>query len=335
MPVTKRYYALMLWAVFAILSCAPFVADAVTLYGKEYVPLNQVGRRLGMSFRWVETGKSGELSSQWSKLRFTEHRRDVVVNGIRVHLGDPVAKHGGQLHITELDYRKTLLPILAPQNSGQVPGLRRIVLDPGHGGKDEGGSNSRLGLKEKDLTLDVSRRVKTLLEQRGYQVFMTRDRDVFVDLPARAAISNRHNADLFVSIHFNAASDASARGAETFAMTPVGQPSSNSTQFHSSQNRTYPGNSMDNWSELAAFMVQQAIINDLKVQDRGVRRSRFAVLRDLNSPGLMIEGAFMTNAQEGERLRSAAYRQRLAEVYVQGILDYHETLRKAQARRAR
>lgn len=334
----KQNGILLVWFALAVLALLPRSACAHTqvLFDKRYVALAEVGRRLGgMPVKWLQPGKSAELSSQWTSLRFTEHRRDVLVNGVRVHLGDPVVKHKGALYISELDYAKTLLPVLAPQRSGPVPGLRRIVLDPGHGGKDAGGSNVSLGLKEKALTLDLARRLKLLLEQRGYEVFLTRERDVFIELSDRAAFANRLGADLFVSIHFNAAADASASGAETFAMTPVGHPSSNSTTFHRTQNETYPGNRADNWSELAAFQVQQAIVGALGVQDRGVRRSRFAVLRDLNGPGIMIEGAFMTNPREGAQLGHAAYRQRLAEIYADGISDYHKMLEQARARQPR
>lgn len=333
----KQYGILFAWIAFAVQVCLPQGAGAAQqalLFGKQYVAIAEVGRRLGgMPVRWVQPGKTAELSSQWTRLSFTEHRRDMLVNGVRVHLGDAVAKHKGTLYISEQDYRKTLLPILAPQNGGAVPQLRRIVLDPGHGGKDEGGANAALGLKEKALTLDIARRLKPLLEQRGYEVFLTRDRDVFVELSERAAIANRLGADLFVSIHFNAASDSAARGAETFAMTPVGHPSSNATAFHRSQNETYPGNRADDWSELAAFHMQQAIVGALGLQDRGVRRSRFAVLRDLNAPGILVEGAFISNPQEARQLGQAASRQRLAEVYADGISDYHKMLEQARIRR--
>lgn len=330
----KQSSLLFAWIAFCLLALLPQGAGAEVLFGKQHVALSEVGRRLGMQMRWTQPGKSAELGSQWSALRFTEHRRDAFVNGVRVHLGDAVAKHRGTLYISEQDYRKTLLPILAPQRSGPVPQLRRIVLDPGHGGRDEGGSNAALGLKEKALTLDIARRLKPLLEQRGYEVFLTRNSDVFIELPERAAIANRLGADLFVSIHFNAAADAAANGAETFAMTPVGHPSSNSTTFHRSQNETYAGNRAEDWSQLAAFQVQQAIVGGLRLQDRGVRRSRFAVLRDLNGPGIMIEGAFMTNPREGAQLGQAAYRQRLAEIYADGIGDYHKMLEQARARQA-
>lgn len=316
----------------ALLALLPHEVCAEMLLGKERVAVSRVGARLGMTARWVEPGKTVEISSKWSSLRFTEHRREATLNGVRVHLGEPVIKHKGNLYISELDYRKTLLPLLAPQHNGSVPQLRRIVLDPGHGGKDEGSSNAALGLKEKALTLDIARRLKPLLEQRGHEVFLTRDRDVFIELSERSQIANRLGADLFVSIHFNAAADASARGIETFAMTPVGQPSSNSTRFYSSQNNTYPGNRVDNWSELAAFHVQQALVGALGGQDRGVRRSRFAVLRDLNGPGILVEGGFVTHPAEAAALRQPALRQRLAEAYAAGIADYHTMLEQARAR---
>src|SRR5690606_15538234 len=130
--------------------------------------------------------------------------------------------HNRQLHIPEIDYQNTLKPLFFPQQFEPKRKLYRIVIDPGHGGKDSGALNNSLKLKEKYLALDLANRVKSRLEKLGYKVSLTRTDDTFIGLSERAAIANRAGADLFLSLHFNAVDAASVDGIETFIMTPVG-----------------------------------------------------------------------------------------------------------------
>lgn len=302
-------------------------ASAVRLNGEEYVSLSVVAERFGMEHQWISPGSQAKIGSRWSDLRFTVHQKDFTYNGTKVYLGGPVVYHNRQLHIPEIDYQSTLKPLFYPQQFEPKRKLYRIVIDPGHGGKDSGALNNALKLKEKYLALDLANRVKNRLEKLGYKVSLTRTDDTFIGLSERAAIANRAGADLFLSLHFNAVDAASVDGIETFIMTPAGHASTNSrTKDH----RNYAGNADEPWSMLAGYYIQSNMIEKTGADDRGLKRARFAVLKDLKMPGVLVEGGFVTHPTEGRNIGSSAYRDKLADGIVEGVLEYQKALNRAR-----
>jgi N-acetylmuramoyl-L-alanine amidase len=171
-------------------------------------------------------------------------------------------------------------------------GQRTIVVDAGHGGHDRGGvPYQRIG--EKGMTLDVSLRLKRVLEARGYRVIMTRSSDVFVPLGTRVAIANSHRGATFVSVHFNSSRRAGANGVETYY---------------------YRGDS----ASLAAS-IHRNVVAGAPTENRGIRRRGFFVLRRTRIPSVLVECGFLTNPAEGRLAQSASYRQQLAERIARGI----------------
>ena len=300
--------------------------------GTEYVSLKEVAGKLGMKRSWTDLRERMLLQSKWTRMEFEIHQRDIKINKVRVFLGFPVAYHRSDLYISRLDLKDTIYPILTPQIGLPVPNLRRIAIDAGHGGKDPGTQNAKLGLTEKHLVLDISRRLGAILEAKGYEVVYTRERDRYIELKERAQNANRREADLFLSIHLNGVDSPSVGGAETYAFTPRNQPSTRNKAVGSSARRYYVGNKNNNWNTLIAFYVQDAMIRQLGTVDRGVKRARWTVLRDLNCPGVMIEAGFITNPREGRRIKTAAYRQRIAETVADGVLRYRRTLDRLRER---
>lgn len=295
------------------------------LNGTRYLSLNEIAGKLGMKPGWAESGKILELRSEWTTLRFEANQREMAVNKLRVHLGYPIAQSGGKLYLSETDFRHNLEPILTPQVFGSAPRIRHIVVDAGHGGTDPGAGNTELKLTEKALTLDLARRLKVHLEQAGYTVSLTRSQDTFIPLEERAQIANRLKADLFLSLHFNASSDARVSGVETYAFTPAFQPSSARVKLHASDQQSYAGNAAGPWSTLLGFYVQRSLRETLATTDRGLKRARFTVLRDLEMPGLLIEGGFVSNTHEGRNIGSSLYRERIAIAIVEGLAVYQST----------
>lgn len=305
----------------------------ITVVGNAYTSLSSIASRLGMELTWLD--RSGEdkkvrLKSEWTTLDFTLHQRSFDLNGIRVFLGNPVAERNGSLYISELDFQRTLAPILTPQIFNPVPRLRHIVIDPGHGGHDPGTQNTALKLQEKNLVMDLSRRIKTILEAEGFRVSLIRETDVYIAPAERAARANQMGADLFLSIHFNATTSASVSGIETFAYTPAFQPSTSRASLNSSDRRRYPANNMDPWNILLGFYIQRQLLADLQGNDRGLKRARFAALRDLECPGVLIEGGFLSNTREAKNIGWSAYRQRMAQSIADGVLTYHRALQRLQ-----
>jgi len=262
------------------------------------------------------------LTNRTARLVLDKDSRTAQINAVNVALSFPVAVDKGQFSIAQLDLTKTIEPLLfAPKFAGKK--ISTIVLDPGHGGKDPG--NRVAGRNEKTATLALAQELSDQLKASGFKVMLTRTKDKFVELPVRPDIANRANADLFVSLHFNATESGKAEvsGPETYCITPVGASSSNAQGEGANYGAT-PANVSEKKSLLLAYQVQKALVNNLGVNDRSVRRARFAVLRDCEMPAILVESGYMTHPVEGKKIFDAAYRKQLAAAIVKGILAYQK-----------
>lgn len=223
--------------------------------------------------------------------------------------------------------------------------IRRIVLDPGHGGKDPGAVGPK-GLREKDVVLALARRIKPQLEARGYEVLMTRDQDVFVELADRARFANENRADLFVSIHTNASKNRSVRGVETYflgvakdrqssetamlenAVSEVNALSDLEQILHSLMNQ----NNM--WhSSILAETVQDSLHGELNgrygtIKNLGVKQAPFFVLSKTSMPAVLIETAFISNSSAEKLLERSDFRDTLSDSITKGIINYTKRVTK-------
>ena len=174
----------------------------------------------------------------------------------------------------------------------------RVVIDAGHGGHDRGAAT---GLTyEKHLALDVARRLEAYLKEQGIRTTLTRERDQFISLPRRVKIANSTSRAIFVSIHFNSASNRSATGIET---------------FYSSRTKG---------SYTLASMVQSAAIYKTGSRSRGVKHGTFHVLSQNKRPAILVECAFLSNSSDRYRALSPSYRQKMAEAIAMGIIKYKQ-----------
>ena len=184
--------------------------------------------------------------------------------------------------------------------------LGHVCIDPGHGGKDPG-ALSKWGLMEKDVVLDASKLLAAELRTLGFTVSMTRDRDVFVELADRPRVARRLKADLFVSIHANAISKPSIHGMELFFWD------GRLGGIASSRDRIE--------SEKLAKCIRSACQRE-GISVRSLRGAAYRVLRYATTPAVLVELGFLTNYAEERKLRSQAYRQKLARAIAQGIKAY-------------
>jgi len=306
----------------------PLPRPDATLFNKPYIRLEKVAGQLGMKYQLSKDRQDGVLSSRWTRVRFKKDSRLLLLNNYKIYLGYAVALHSGQLYLSIQDYHNTLKPLLTPQVFTGNTNLRTIVIDPGHGGKNPGCINKNLGMVEKDLTLDLAFRLKTLLERRGYRVFLTRDSDRTVENRNRALFANKVKADLFVCLHFNSVQSRSVKGIETYTFTPRNQPSTARSRLIDEDKKLFPPNAHDAWSILAGLYVQRQLIKTMGWVDRGLKRARFSMMLDLQCPGILVEGGFFSNYEEARKIKTISQRVRLSEAIANGILTYHETLNR-------
>ena len=222
-------------------------------------------------------------------------------------------------------------------------GVSRIVIDPGHGGYDPGTQTGEL--TESVLVLDVARRLEArLTAETGIEVILTRRRDAYMPLRARTELANRVGADLFLSIHANAATDRRARGVETYyldlatdatAQTAAARENAASRDGMHDLPKLVQSitmhNKLDESRDLAG-MVQRNLIRAVRelhpgAQDLGVKQAPFVVLIGANMPSVLAEISFLTNQEDAAFLATDAYRDRIADALLQSILEYQRTLK--------
>lgn len=214
-------------------------------------------------------------------------------------------------------------------------GVRRVVIDAGHGGEHQG-TASGSGLLEKDITLDLANRAGQLLRERGFDVVLTRTGDATLSLKQRATTANQQRGDIFVSIHLNALKPESKLGVETFYLGPSEHPEHDAIAEAENEHSGYSladlrtlldGIYVDarrDESRRLAESVQQAILKRLRktepgMVDRGVKTAPFVVLVATEMPAILAEVSCLSNADEAERLGTPGHRQAIAEALVGGI----------------
>ena len=298
------------------------------------ISLNTIAENCKMVKRDV-TSERIEYTNANTKVVFVPPKRELFFNNIRIVPGfNPEKKlvrrrwylrKESDIFITQSDWYSTLRPLL---NQASVPTHRvsTITLDAGHGGNDTGalGKYSR----EKDITLKITLRTAAILKACGYNVFVTRNSDKTIPLKSRCDIQKSHKSDLFVSIHVNAVKKPSIKGIETYALTPATAPSTNGKP----KLERHPANVRDANNILLAYLLQKAMLKRTNTADRGVKRARFAVLRDISAPGALVEVGFISNPAEEKLLNSPAYIEKLSRAIAEGILTYHRTIYRSKNR---
>jgi N-acetylmuramoyl-L-alanine amidase len=289
--------------------------------GHDYVRVTELAKTAELEFRWLKRDEKIQLSNRTSKWVLDVDSRQAEFNGLQVWLSFPVVQFEGWVYLAKLDVDTTIRPLLSPPRNSPNVKLHTICLDPGHGGKDPGFSVG--ASQEKKYTLLLAQEVRQQLARAGLKATLTRSTDAFIELPDRPDLAHRQKADLFVSLHFNSteADRSSVKGAQVFCLTPAGANSTN-TQGEGGSSAWCAGNGCNDRSICLAYQVQKALTSELGVEDRGVRRARYAVLRDAVMPAVLIEGGFLSHPVEGKKILTAAYRKEMARAIVDGLLAY-------------
>ncbi|MFQ5767089.1 MAG: N-acetylmuramoyl-L-alanine amidase [Acidobacteriota bacterium] len=338
-----------------------------------FLHLGDVARAVGGDWGREPNGHAYLLTLEGNTVLFRRGRRRIAVNGRRRSLRRPLLE-GEQGVYVPVEFVRRILPGLVaeplelkqsiPSRTGsegpaageeagppgwegpggagiEFPGeaveampLHEIVLDPGHGGPEEGGRGPT-GLLEKDVTLEVCRRLRTRLEYRGYKVLLTREGDLDLSLDERTALANNNKADLFISIHVNASPSSRARGAETYYLSlDRAARDGQERKLHSDdgKDRTESNLKMILWdmaqtsqlreSSLLAESIQEDFNRVLQLPDRGVKQAPLRVLVGALMPAVLVEIGFISNPEEEIRLQDPLFLDQIVDSLARSIEVY-------------
>jgi len=326
-----------------------------SIAGISYVSFKSVVDAYNLNYDWDAIAKKLTLYKGDVRVEFALTSDIALVDGVPVKLSGPVELYRSSLVIPR-DFSETILKRTfvekraiavirkEPIKSEGAYAIKKIVIDPGHGGKDPG-AIGKLSVREKDITLDIAKRLKRYLEEACIEVSFTRIDDSFISLWRRADMANKKDADLFVSIHANAAHSSQAKGFEVFYLSEAVDDNARAIAAaenaflkyeDSSFGYVKPSNSLEAtlWDicysenrresiELAKC-ITYAACNQLKVKDRGEKGARFYVLKGAKMPSVLIEVGFISNIQEATKLKDPIYREKVAKAIASGIIDYKD-----------
>ena len=319
------------------------------LNGITYLPLVSLCESRGINWEYDTFTRTATLSKDLHKINLTVGDTLVLVDGNPTHLKHPVDIYQGTI-VVPYKFKDQIIDSLfkefypARKTYALRPAFKKIVIDAGHGGGDPG-AIGRSGLREKDINLDIAKRLVQLLRSSGVDVVMTRSTDKLIPLARRVEIANNAHADLFISIHTNANRVRSLSGFEVYYVSPYLDDSKRALlaaqkakpDFDSS---CFASNSLDLkamlWDmiytynraesiDLARFICK-TIDRDLNIRIIGIKGARFEVLREVRMPALLIEIGFLSNYNEERMLRNTYYRQRIVESIAEGINNYAQEL---------
>ena len=288
-------------------------------YGKKYVYIRDVAKYYGMTM--LPTGKGCELRSRFSRIIFTYDKRAANFNGVNINFLYAPYNNKGEPMLSEADFSNLLDPMLrkGALKQGKV---KTVMIDPGHGAQDTGAIGKRF--REKNVVLEISRKLRDMLQAAGYQVVMTRSGDSFPSLQQRSELCAKLKPDIFVSIHCNSAEAQSARGIETYCLTPAGAPS---TSDNKPSDKVETGNAFDVNNARLALEAQKSLLKNTGAEDRGVKHARFFVLKNATCPGILVETGFLSNPFEERLLGSSAYQYKLAKGLLDAVTAYSNAVK--------
>ena len=318
--------AVRIWIVVAvsalIISGTSGAADwnVIPIAGRPYVSFANVSEFYDLP-NYTRVSSSVSVRDRRRSIRAEAGKSEFAINNVRFFSEYPIVSNGNDDLISTVDIGKIIEPIMRPDKIAGATPVKRVVIDPGHGGTDNG-TAGRWG-SEKAFTLDVGLQLRDQLLRDGYQVELTRSGDTAVSLEDRVAFANKFPDAVLVSIHFN--SSTGGAGIETYSLAPEGVPSNASPEHHPDAEDApwHPGNAQDSRNVALAAAVHAMAMTRCGAFDRGVKHSRFHVLREARIPAILVEGGFLSDAIEGQKIATAQYRQQLAAAIADGIKTYN------------
>ncbi len=314
---------LLTFIAFFALLVASHASDWVlySIGGRDYISMKNVAEFYSLD-KIQRSEKEVLLSSPTRSLRAHQNSAEFYINNLKFILSYPIVEHNGDLCISRMDLVKLVEPVMRPSRIKNSAPIDTVVLDAGHGGHDNGAGSIYGG--EKSYTLDTVLRAKELLVRAGYKVVLTRSTDDFIPLDARAAIANKYKSAIFISVHFN--HGGMGTGVEAYTLAPRGVPSMMADGPAVSDFVDCAGNARDQENMALATASHAALVMKTRMQDRGLKRARFVVIRDITIPGVLLEGGFLSNPYDAKMIATALYRQTLASAILQAVENYRKAV---------
>ncbi len=268
-----------------------------------------------VSIAYTEEGEAQVVTPR-EELRLFEGLRRLEINDALYWMNGPMLFLDEEWQITNVDLENTLAPLLSKDPPPVATPPFIVVIDPGHGGQDPGAVVN--GYQEKDIVLDTSLMLQAKLEDVGITAKLTRTNDVFIALEDRPVLARQKGASIFISIHANQAANGFAAGIESFILPAANFPGTSNTRTPYQQSMT--ANRFDVRNLLLADALQRPIIQATGAFDRGIKRERFAVLRDAPCPAVLVEIGFMSNTNDLANMLDPEWRKTLTEALRDGIV---------------
>lgn len=356
MAEIRRYTALFLVAAFLLSGCAyhadilklpeePLYNQTVMFNNVQYLPLLRFCSYYNLDWDWDLVSQKIKLEKGEDTVILRPDSRLALLNDKPIKLEHLVAYKEGAAYISAESAAFLAKEIFAPEKRAVlVPkyyGIKTIVIDPGHGGKDFG-AVGKYKIREKDIVLDVAKELKKHLKKSGLDIILTREKDVFVSLNDRAKFANDKGADLFISVHANASRYSRVGGLEVFYLSEATDDKARAMAAAENESLKFENGEVVKIEDLStvttvwdlrlkdnrreskglAYYICNTTSDRMSVKKRGVKGANFAVLRGARMPAVLVEVGFLTNTKEASKLKKSSYREQIAEAIAQSILAY-------------
>ncbi|MBN1869416.1 MAG: N-acetylmuramoyl-L-alanine amidase [Candidatus Omnitrophica bacterium] len=339
----KRFNGLFILFLITVMCGCATVSRRPRISADKEAYLKDICEQNNIDWQWDQVSQVATLQYRGANAKVLSGSDIVMIGDDRVTLSAPARTVRSSV-IVPIDFQSKVVSRLYQEAGGArqyvLAKIRSIAIDAGHGGKDPG-AIGRSGLQEKGVVLDICQRLKKLLQQRGFEVKLTREDDTFISLAERTEMASRSNVDLFISVHANASPARSLYGVEVYSAEELGFVDRIETQRKMNEDLMFGNLSIDrNASDVKRIVsdmlyehkqaesgalagrISQTASKLIKTKNLGAKTERFYVLRNTLVPAILVEIGFLSNPKEEKLMETSSYRQEIAQSLAEGISDY-------------
>lgn len=280
-----------------------------SIHGVDYVSLNQLESFYHLE-KESDERKVVVLNNQTTEITFTIDSQTSTLNRVKFFLSAPIKRQDGIIYISKLDLTTVIDPVLRPSAIPNAKPFNTVILDAGHGGGDQGSQKL-----EAPYTLSMARLIRTQLKKKGYNVILTRNKDITLPLKDRLEILHAQKNAIVISLHFNSGPET-VHGLETYIVSAGGHAGQASVALATAVH-----------SRVLMTMNHHPGKTDFTIVDRGVRHAGFSLLKKSPHPTILIELGFLSHHDEAAMITDKGYRSSLADSITQGIDVYRKSIR--------